>query len=439
MDESCHIALGELLSVKHGFAFKGEYFVDQNTTERLVTPGNFAIGGGFQEGKPKHYRGPVEEEYVLRPGDLLVTMTDLSKAGDTLGYPAIVPQTQGFRYLHNQRIGLIQIHDSERLDWRYLYYRLCSADYRHHVLASATGSTVRHTSPSRIGEFELDLPPIEAQRAIAAVLGSLDDKIEVSRRTARVLEGIARTIFRSWFVDFDPVRNRQAASAAGQPTALPDDLAALFPTRLVDSPLGDIPEGWEVRPLDSIARFLNGLALQKYPPRDAEPTLPVIKIAQLRKGDTVGADLANTEVPEDYVVRDGDMLFSWSGSLQCVLWAGGEGALNQHLFKVTSDEFPQWFVYLWVQHHLPEFRRIAAAKATTMGHIQRQHLTQALVAVPPRSALVAMNELLGPIVATIPLRFVQSRGLARIRDALLPRLVSGDLEVPLSSIREARQ
>ncbi|WDT79484.1 MAG: restriction endonuclease subunit S [Candidatus Manganitrophus sp.] len=222
-------------------------------------------------------------------------------------------------------------------------------------------------------QFQLVVPaPDDEQRAIAHILGTLDDKIELNRRMSETLEAMARALFKSWFVDFDPVR----AKVEGRDPGLPQALADLFPARLVDSELGEIPEGWTVRGLDEIARFLNGLALQKYPPKN-DSSLPVIKIAQLRAGNTNGADLAGANLEADYIVEDGDVLFSWSGSLECILWAGGRGALNQHLFKVTSIEYPKWFYYLWIRRYLADFRHIAAAKATTMGHIQRHHLSEA--------------------------------------------------------------
>src|SRR5205823_3810427 len=131
-----------------------------------------------------------------------------------------------------------------------------------------------------------------------------------------------------------------------------------FPARFVDSELGMIPEGWMVKGLHEIARFLNGLALQKYPPADGK-SLPVIKIAQLRSGSIDGADRASADLGPDYIVGDGDILFSWSGSLECVLWAGGLGALNQHLFKVTSTDYPRWLCFLGIHMHLDDFRQIA--------------------------------------------------------------------------------
>jgi type I restriction enzyme S subunit len=256
------------------------------------------------------------------------------------------------------------------------------------------------------------------------MLGTLDDKIELNRRMSETLEAMARALFKSWFVDFDPVR----AKAEGRDPGLPKPLADLFPARLVDSELGQIPEGWEIRGLDESARFLNGLALQKYPPTDGR-SLPVIKIAQLRAGTTDGADTASADLEADYIVEDGDVLFSWSGSLECVLWAGGIGALNQHLFKVTSPECPKWFYYLWIHQHLNDFRQIAAGKATTMGHIQRQHLSDAKVVLPQSSLLRTLDRIVSPLFDALWRRCVHSRTLTALRDTLLPKLISGDLRI----------
>jgi type I restriction enzyme S subunit len=262
------------------------------------------------------------------------------------------------------------------------------------------------------------------QRAIAHTLGTLDDKIELNRRINETLEATARALFKSWFVDFDPVR----AKAEGRNPGLPAPFADLFPDSFEDSALGEIPKGWEVRSLDKIARFMNGLALQKYPPMDGR-SLPVIKIAELRAGSIEGADAASADLEPEYIVQDGDVLFSWSGSLECVLWAGGTGALNQHLFKVTSAEYPKWLYYLWIHQHIEDFRHIAAGKATTMGHIQRHHLSDAKVVLPPSGLLPALDVLAGPLTDGLWRRRVQSRTLASLRDTLLPKLISGELRL----------
>ena len=245
MNDAAPRTIGSYIRVKHGCAFKGEYFTEAETPDVLVTPGNFAIGGGFRTDKPKYYAGPVPDDYILQEGDLIVTMTDLSKAGDTLGYPALVPRVLGRRYLHNQRIGLVEIKEGVEADKRFLFYRLRASDYRHHILATASGSTVRHTSPGRIREFETTLPAITEQRAIVGVLGSLDEKIEQNRRTARALERLARAIFRAWFVDFEPVKAKSAGATSFP--SMPQAVFDALPTRFVDSEIGPVPEGWEVK------------------------------------------------------------------------------------------------------------------------------------------------------------------------------------------------
>ena len=305
-----------------------------------------------------------------------------------------------------------------------------------------------------IPKFELTIPPIETQQQIAGVLGALDAKIDLNRRINQTLEAMAQAIFKSWFVDFDPVKAKITAKAEGRDplraamtaisgkpdaeldTLPPDQLAplaataALFPDEMDGSDLGDIPKGWQATPLDGLAMFLNGLALQKFPPESTTEYLPVIKIAQLRAGHTQGADRASKSVKPEYVVEDGDVLFSWSGSLEVDVWTGGPGALNQHLFKVTSEQYPKWFYLLATKHHLPVFREIAANKATTMGHIQRRHLSEALVAVAPGALMSRATELLGPVVNEIVALRLQSRELAVARDTLLPKLLSGELVVP---------
>jgi len=292
--------------------------------------------------------------------------------------------------------------------------------------ASTVGTPGIGQPLSSLKRIPLEVPPLGEQKAIAHILGTLDDKIKLNRKTNETLEAMAKALFKSWFVDFDPVR----AKVEGRPTGLPTEISDLFPDSFEDSELGEIPSGWEVKALDDVAHFLNGLALQKFPSQAGEPTLPVIKIAQLKKGDTSGADRCSTAVPDEYVIRDGDVLFSWSGSLAVDIWCGGEGALNQHLFKVTSKTYQKWFVYQWVKHHLPEFQVIAQGKATTMGHIQRHHLSEANALVPKTSLLSAMDSAFTPLLERAFGLRRQSRELSLIRDALLPKLISGEIRIP---------
>src|SRR5690606_17716193 len=163
--------------------------------------------------------------------------------------------------------------------------------------------------------------------------------------------------------------------------------------------------------------------MQKFPPQVGVPTLPVIKIAQLRSGSTAGADLATSALKTDYIVEDGDILFSWSGTLECVYWSGGRGGLNQHLFKVIPNDTPHSICYLAVHEFLEHFRGIAAGKATTMGHIQRRDLTAAKLAMPPSELLLATGALLDSMLERSWNCHVEAHSLARLRDSLLPGLV----------------
>ncbi len=330
----------------------------------------------------------------------------------------------------NQAVAIVRPNRAI-VDPRFLYYALRDERRIRRARSRVVQSVQANFSLSELSAIEVPLPSKLEQRAIAHILGTLDDKIELNRRRNATLEAMARALFKAWFVDFEPVRAKlEGRWQRGQSLpGLPAHLYDLFPDRLVDSDLGEIPEGWKAHGLDEVATFLNGLALQKYPPGE-DDSLPVIKIAQLRAGSTTGSDRASSHLNPDYVVNDGDILFSWSGSLECALWAGGRGALNQHLFKVTSKNVPRWFVYFAVHHHLTDFRRIAAGKATTMGHIQRHHLTDAKIATPPADVLAAADKYISPMFESLWKRMVESRTLATLRDTLLPKLISGELRVP---------
>jgi type I restriction enzyme S subunit len=354
--------------------------------------------------------------YLVRPGDIVY-----SRRGDVERRALIRTQEDGWLC----GTGCLRVRLGEGpVDPIYAAYYLGDPRVREWVVRHAHGATMPNLNTGILSALPLAVPPRRDQHAIAHILGTLDDKIELNRRMNETLEAIARALFKSWFVDFDPVR----AKSEGRDPGLPPHLADLFPDSFEETELGEIPKGWRVSGLDETATYLNGLALQKYPPDDSG-SLPVIKIAQLRAGHTDGADRASADIPPAYVVEDGDVLFSWSGSLEVEIWCGGCGALNQHLFKVTSGRFPKWFYFLWTRHHLPGFRGIAAGKATTMGHIQRGHLSAARALVPPPRLVEAMSAHFEPLLEDLIAGRLQSRALAALRDALLPKLIAGELRV----------
>ncbi len=229
------LVLSDYIKIKHGFAFKGEFFSTQPTHDILVTPGNFAIGGGFKADKFKYYEGAVPEDYILKANDLVVTMTDLSVDADTLGYPALVPFDSKNRFLHNQRVGLV-VKKKEGIDFGYLYYLMRTREYQKYVVSTASGSTVKHTSPDRIAGYECDFPTLPTQKKIAGILGAYDAKIENNNKIIKNLETITQTIFNEWFINFR------------------------FPNyeniKMIDSEIGEIPEGWKLGGIDNVVTRL---------------------------------------------------------------------------------------------------------------------------------------------------------------------------------------
>ena len=333
---------------------------------------------------------------------------------------------------------------------RFLYAIVFDRRFTAYLVSRQRGAAYPAVLPSDIAEAEILLPPLPEQRAIAHILGTLDDKIELNRRMNETLEAMAQALFKSWFVDFDPVvvnalkagnpipekfaaRAARYGRLAGRPDnalGLPEHILRLFPARFVDSALGPIPEGWEVKALDEIAHFQNGLALQKYRPKPGEGRLPAVKIAQLRSGRADSGEWASANIRPECIIDDGDVIFSWSGSLLLTIWCGGRAALNQHLFKVTSDNYPKWFYFHWIDQHLPEFIHIASGKATTMGHIKRRHLSEALCVVPGQSLMDKIHSQFERMLTKRIENELESRTLAELRDTLLPKLISGELRVP---------
>lgn len=301
----------------------------------------------------------------------------------------------------------------------FIYYLSISPEFRNIAIKSMTGSSGRQRVQKDVLEnVEIKLPPLEEQEKIANILSCLDDKIELNNEMNKTLEEMAQSIFKRWFVDFEfPNEDGEPYKSSGG--------------EMVDSEIGMIPKGWEVKSLDEIANFLNGLAMQKFRPLDTdEEFLQVVKIKELKQGSTSSdSDRCSINIDEKYIINDGDVIFAWSGSLDVRIWCGGKAGLNQHLFKVTSDDYPKWFYYLWVKNYLEQFIRIAADRATTMGHIKRSNLTEAKVLIPDDSTLKVMGYTLENLVCKFIENNIESKSLIDLRDSLLPKLMSGEISV----------
>lgn len=299
----------------------------------------------------------------------------------------------GATYYENQPIWVsdnaLAAKPKDKNNAKYLFYFLKHLDLNQHAQGSSH-PLVTQTLLNSIDVAIVEEP--DEQKTIAAVLSSLDDKIDLLHRQNQTLEAMAATLFRQWFVE-------------------------------------EAQEDWEARPLSRIANFLNGLACQKHPPTNELKKLPVLKIKELSGGISESSDFASSEIKPEYIVEAGDVIFAWSASLMVKVWDGERCILNQHLFKVTSNEFPKWFYLMWCKHHLAEFISISSSHATTMGHIKRGDLDAAMVSVPPENELKAMSEQMTPLLDKQIAIAKQIKSLEKLRDTLLPKLMSGEVRV----------
>lgn len=279
--------------------------------------------------------------------------------------------------------------------FEYIYAALSSNHFATFLQSHVKGTSGSHqrVKPEDIYDYRVTIDPPNSVK-VGDFIRNIDEKIELNRQMNETLEQMGQALFRHYFID-----NPEAGK-------------------------------WEEESLDKIADFLNGLAMQKYPKIDGEPTLPVIKIREMSSGITANTDIASANIPEQYVVRNGDLLFSWSGTLLVKFWAEGDGALNQHLFKVSSENYPEWLYYYWTKHHLDYFIQTAKSKATTMGHIQRKHLAQARVRVPDTELLEKIGNQIQPLIDMYKEKAQQIQTLTTLRDTLLPRLINGKVKIP---------
>lgn len=319
-------------------------------------------------------------------------------------YSTVRPKQRHFGIIRNQpdnflvSTGFVVIDVNESIfDADFLYYLLTQniVVEKLHTIAEQSVSTYPSIKPSDIENLEISIPDIVVQKRIASILGCLDKKIEQNNMINKNLLKQAQGIFTQEFL----MLNR-------------------------------IPDGWKESSLLGIADYLNGLAMQKYRPKDNEQGLPVLKIKELRQGYCdFSSELCSPSIKPEYIIHDGDVIFSWSGSLLVDLWCGGTCGLNQHLFKVTSSTYDKWFYYAWTKYHLQKFAAIAADMATTMGHIKREELSKAEVLIPSQSDYNRIGSLLAPLYELVISNRIENRKLASLRDELLPQLMSGQLDV----------
>lgn len=284
---------------------------------------------------------------------------------------------------------------NSNIDGNFLYYVLANDDFFAYSMATSKGTKMPRGDKTSIMQYEVPKFDIDTQRKIASVLRNLDEIIELNSAINNNLEQQAQAIFSNEFLTLET-----------------------------------LPDGWKQASLIGIADYLNGLAMQKYRTNADETGIPVLKIKELRQGCCDdNSELCSSNIKSEYIIHDGDVIFSWSGSLLVDFWCGGICGLNQHLFKVTSSKYDKWFYYAWTKHHLDRFIAVAADKATTMGHIKRDELSKAEVLIPNEADYKRIGALLQPIYDLIIANRIENKKLAETRDMLLPKLMSGEIAI----------
>lgn len=404
--------LGEIADIQNGYAFKAAELVDSGTPiikiKNIISP-NVSIED------VSYFNGNITsqlEKYIAKQGDFLISMT-----GSTVNVMSSAVGKMG-RYrindvsLINQRVGKIYVTKPELVSFEYLCQYLNRYEIHYSLALNATGSANQaNISPAQIKDIDILLPSLLEQQSIASILSDIDDKIENNLTINKTLEEMAMALYKHWFVDFGPFQDGE----------------------FVESELGMIPKGWEVKSVYDIATYVNGAAFK--PSELIEEGKYVIKISELNGGISKNTGKSVKEVKPEQIIKDGSVLFSWSATLDIFLWDRGEALLNQHIFNVLpNNTLSKEVLYFLLKNIIAYFKAIAADRATTMGHIKITHLKETLISIPNKEIQIEIDRLFKPLFDQILENLTENQTLTQLRDSLLPQLISG--AVRLKEFRE---
>ena len=399
--------LGDIIDIKHGYAFDGEHIVQDDNGIVLVTPGNFRIGGGFQEEKCKFFTGEIPDEFILSSGDFIVTMTDLSKEIDTLGYSAIVPESSR-TYLHNQRIGLVSFKNNECYPG-YIYFLMRTHLYQRSIANTSTGATVHHTSPTKIYDYRFVAPSYEEQQRIAEYLFSYERLIENNQKQIKMLEEAAQRLYKEWFVDLR------------------------FPGHETTPIVNGIPEGWVDRKFSDVVSIMSGGtpktdnkeyydgSIPFYTPKDSDGAFfafdTITHISQS------GLEHCNSRL-----YPAGTVIITARGTVGKTTILAVPMAMNQSCYALKCDDLNSpYYLFFALNREVEKLKTMA--NGGVFNTIIVKTFGQISLMVPPKDVLESFEVVVSPFMEQIKSRMRQIELLRETRDRLLPKLMNGEIEV----------
>ena len=417
MSEWKRYKLGELLRVKHGWAFKGEFFSDTGV-QSILTPGNFYESGGFKANpsKDRFYSGDYPKEYLCSKGDLVVAMTE--QAAGLLGSTAIVPEDN--RYLHNQRIGLISCNESLNKD--FAYYLFMTQSVRQQISRSASGTKVKHTSPEKIYDVQVDIPKIQTQKNIAIFLSLLDKKIQINNQINQELEAMAKTLYDYWFVQFDfPDQNGKPYKSSGGKMVYHPELKR------------EIPEGWGVEKLGDLAQFKNGINYEKTSSGSEK-----VKIINVRNISSSTIFINQSDLDEiflendkstNFIVNEGMILITRSGIPGATRLVSELEAKTVYSGFIIASEVNDLIYKNLIFYYLKNVEEVLKNQSagTIMKNISQSVLTDMVVSLPPQNVLLKFNSIIDNLLEQMKNIQRQNQELTQLRDWLLPMLMNGQV------------
>lgn len=399
------VKLGDGIHVKHGFAFKGEFFASAGEY-MVLTPGNFLEKGGFRvrDGKERYYHSDFPDEYLLAESDLIVAMTEQGEG--LLGSAARIPPDG--KYLHNQRLGLVEIVEPNLFDKRFLYWVLNSPSVRAQIRATATGTKVRHTAPERIKKVAVSAPDVRDQRAIALVLDSYDDLIATNRRRIQLLEDAARRLYREWFVHLRYLGHELVTVKDG------------------------VPLGWSMQSLETVAD-INARSIGAREQPDFVCYIDISSVTPGLIGNLTQFAFKDAPGRARRWVTHGDVIWSCvrpNRRSYALIWRPEENLVASTGFAVISAvNVP--FSYLYFALSTDEFVGYLEQNATgaTYPAVTAKTFQCAQILIPDAKTLAEFDNHVLSLLEQLETLKTQNRSLAKARDLLLPKLMSGQLNV----------